>query len=255
MQIKKHFVVIFMMVLSLFVLAACSDKSDNESKPDKKEEYQSKFDLPGIYQSEEELTIAKDLIGSYYKEIEGKKLDGSSYQLSKNIKDKFVVLKINNLDCVKCTEDYQEFNKFMNAREEILILDIFPNVKDKKEFETYYEQTGSNEQTNNNLIYTDSTDVIDDYKAKYPPMYIYIDKEGYVAFVLFGTQSFSDLMETLNQSFDTEYSIGEGQLTEQELEYIQEGQKSLIDSVENGDYQKAEDYNQKLLEEALKSNK
>lgn len=255
MQIKKYFTIILMVCASLIFLAGCTDDSDKEKKEDKKEEYQSKYDLSNIYKTEEELTIAKELIGSYYKEIEGKKLNGSSYQLSKNMKDKFVVLKMNNLDCIQCIEDYQDFEKFVKMKEEVLVLDVFANIKDKKEFDTYYSSTGSNEDMNTNLIYTDSTDVITDYQVKYPPMYIFIDKDGYIAFVLFGSQSMSELVDGLNIAFDTKYSAGEGEMTEEEIEYIKNGQDSLIESIESGSYKEAEDYNQKLLEEALNSNK
>lgn len=255
MQIRKHFMIIFLAIISLVVLSACTDDSGNDSKSDKKEEYQSKLDLSSIYQSEEELKIAKDLIGSYYKNIEGKKVNGSSYNLSQDVKDKFVVLKMNNLDITTNIEDYQEFTKFANARTEVIALDVFANIKDKNELETYYNQTNSDEKSNTNLVYTSSTKLVEDYQVKYPPMYIFIDKEGYIAFILFGQQTNNDLTKALNTAFDTEYSVADGEMTEQDVEYIKAGQDSLVESIENGEYQKAEDYNQKLLEEALKSNK
>lgn len=144
------------------------------------------LDLEQLYPSAEERQYAEDIIGTKAPNFTLTNLSGETVQL-KDFLGQNVVLELGDSGCSSCQQTQPEIDKFRQAAQDVHVIQAYAN-NSKADVETFLRKTGTKAHPNFLTGDTGNT-VFRDYKAKWTPTTLFINKEGIITFVHIGSAS------------------------------------------------------------------
>lgn len=187
----------FFVVIAALLLTGCNQTSTNHtpSNTENREAVQNttqeerrsqtlNIDFEKIYRDEEVREYAKSMIGQKAPNFTLTNLDGEKVRLS-DFLGKNVILELAQTTCPYCNNVYPVIIDYLESvPEDIVVLQAYAS-EDKETVEAYLEANGykkhfgilTGEMKNN---------VFQDYRTKWVPNFIFIDKDGFISFVYIG---------------------------------------------------------------------
>lgn len=154
------------------------------------------LDYDRLFLNPEIKEYAKDMIGKKASNFNLTNIGGEKIELDK-LKGKNVVFKVALTGCSACIESYLPFEEFAKNNPKVATMTIFPN-ETKESIETFL--TKNNFKYNSKLIAGEKKiSIIPDYKITATPTFIFIDANGFIAYIHVGSidepmlQSLADL--------------------------------------------------------------
>ena len=136
------------------------------------------------------IAITKELLGLKAMDFSFSKTDGTVVSLS-DFKEKPLILEIMNTGCGACISMIPEIKAFETKYPEIPFVSVSPNENEQD----ILNAKKTNKGFNNVLVGGNDIEFSQNYPFKYYPTTLFIDKDGYIADVLIGTASSSELFE------------------------------------------------------------
>lgn len=163
-----------------------SDISRSINTPNTKEEKpvkQLKLNWEELYPQKEIRDYAKSMIGKKAPDFTLTDLNGNAVKLS-DFKGQNVVIEIADTSCPVCQNTQSVINELKKEKLNCQILQLFP-MQTKEDVKKYLSITQS-QQSQNILTGDHENQVVREYKVKFVPTFLFIDKNGFISIVHVG---------------------------------------------------------------------
>lgn len=175
-----------------------SNETQSNSQSSDKPIKQLTLDFDKIYQDEDIREYAKAMIGQKAPNFTLTNLNGDKVKLS-DFKGLNVVMELAQTTCPFCQNVHPVIDEFRKSHDDIVVLQVY-STEDKNTVETYFN-TNQHEIHNGILTGEEPNNVFRDYKTKWVPNFIFIDKNGFISFIHVGELDLEMLQDMATLAF------------------------------------------------------
>lgn len=156
------------------------------------------LDFDKIYQDEDIREYARAMIGQKAPNFTLTNLNGEKVKLS-DFKGKNVILELAKTTCPFCQKVHPVIDEFRKSHEDVVVLQVFAS-EDKNIVETYFK-TNQHDIHEGVLTGEGPNNVFRDYRTKWVPNFIFIDKNGFISFIHVGELDQEMLQDMVKLAF------------------------------------------------------
>lgn len=190
---KKKYKLLLGAILASIALVACSDATTEDKvgnevnvSEEQAKHISNDIDFDAIYQNEDVKMYAKEMIGKEAPGFSLQNLKGDTVSLE-SFKGQNVLIELASTTCSACIDAHPTVASFKNGTDsnELEILTVFANDS-KANIEDFFTRNNY-ERDEEAIAGSGMNSVFNDYKLKFTPTFLFVDKEGYIQFVHVGS--------------------------------------------------------------------
>jgi len=153
------------------------------------------LDLEKLYPQEDFRKYAESFIGTKAPDFTLTNLNGDSVSLS-DYRGQNVIIELAQTTCPICTATQPIIDNYKQSQDDVVVLQLFATEK-KDAVERFLKETNST--TNDYVLTGDKANkVFQNYKVQFVPTFLFVDKNGFVAFVHIGAME-ADMLDMFTQ--------------------------------------------------------